>query len=38
VRQYQRLPLDGFPETVKRDYDAEEGMIRKPGKRSNPGK
>jgi hypothetical protein len=38
-RQYQRLPLDDFPEMVIRDYDGEEeGMIRKPRERSKPGK
>jgi hypothetical protein len=39
VRQYQRLPLDDFPEMVIRDYDGEEkGMIRKPRERSKLGK
>jgi hypothetical protein len=34
VRQYQRLSLNNFPETVIRDYDGEEeGMIRKPRER-----
>jgi hypothetical protein len=39
VRQYQRLPLDDFPEMAIRDYDGkEEGMIRKPGERSRMGR